>query len=237
MLQFAQGFRFDLTDTFARHAELLTHLFERMICVHTDAKPHPQHTFLARRQRRQNTCRRFLQVFLNSTVQRKNCIAIGDEIAQLAVLFVPDRCFQRNRLFGNFHHFTHFFQRHLKLFSQFFWRWFPPDFMQHLTPRAHQFIDRFDHMNRNTDRAGLIRNRARDRLTDPPSRIGRKFVSAAIFKFIHRLHEADIALLDQIKKLKPAVCVFLCNGNDEAQVGFDHFFFRLARFFFALLNL
>ena len=92
-------------------------------------------------------------------------------------------------------------------------------------------------MHRDTDRAGLIRNRTRDRLPDPPCRIGREFIAAAIFEFIHRLHQADIALLNQIQELQAAIGVFLGDGDHEAQVCLDHFFLRLTRFFLALLNL
>ncbi len=109
--------------------------------------------------------------------------------------------------------------------------------MQHLTPGAHQFVDRFDHVYRDTDRAGLIRDGAGDRLTDPPCRIGREFVTAAIFEFINRLHKANVAFLNQIKELQPAVRVFLGDRNHQAQVCLDHFLFGLAGFFFALLHL
>ena len=56
---------FDLADTFAGHTKLLTHLFERVIGVHTDTKTHAKHPLFARRQRRQHAGGGFFQVFLN----------------------------------------------------------------------------------------------------------------------------------------------------------------------------
>ena len=50
MFQLPQRFRLDLTNTFARHRELLADLFERVVCVHADAEAHAQHAFFARRQ-------------------------------------------------------------------------------------------------------------------------------------------------------------------------------------------
>ena len=50
MLELAQRFRFDLTNPFARHAELLTHFFQRVIGVHPDTEAHAQHTFFTRRE-------------------------------------------------------------------------------------------------------------------------------------------------------------------------------------------
>ena len=40
MLELAQGLGLDLTDTFARDAELLTHFFQRVIGVHINTKTH-----------------------------------------------------------------------------------------------------------------------------------------------------------------------------------------------------
>jgi hypothetical protein len=50
VLEFAQGFGFDLTDTFARDRELLADLFERVIGVHADAEAHAQDAFFAWRK-------------------------------------------------------------------------------------------------------------------------------------------------------------------------------------------
>ena len=83
--------------------------------------------------------------------------------------------------------------------------------MQHLPAGADQFVDGFNHMHRNADRAGLIGNTAGDRLPDPPGRIGGKLVSTPVFKFVDGLHQANIAFLNQIQKLQTAIGVFLGN--------------------------
>ena len=44
--------RFDLTDTFAGHAERLADLFKRVV-GHSDPEPHPQNALLAWREPRQ----------------------------------------------------------------------------------------------------------------------------------------------------------------------------------------
>src|SRR3546814_3650007 len=61
-------------------------------------------------------------------------------------------------------------------------------------------------------------------------------IPPAILKFIDRLHQADIALLDKIQKLKAAIGVFLGDGNDETKVRLNHFLFGDPRFPFALLH-
>src|SRR5215475_4897248 len=50
MLELAQCLGLDLTDALARHRELLTDLFQRVVGVHADTEAHAQHAFLARRQ-------------------------------------------------------------------------------------------------------------------------------------------------------------------------------------------
>ena len=53
-----------------------------------------------------------------------------------------------------------------------------------------------------------------------------EFIAAAILELIHSLHQADVALLDQIQELEPAICVFFSDRNHEAQIGLDHLLLR-----------
>ena len=91
-------------------------------------------------------------------------------------------------------------------------------------------------MHGDADGARLVGNAAGDRLPDPPGGVGGEFVAAAILEFVDRLHQPDIAFLNQIKELQPAVGVFLGDGNDEAQIGLNHLLLRLARLALALLH-
>ena len=108
--------------------------------------------------------------------------------------------------------------------------------MQHLALAADDLVDRLDHVHRNTDGAGLVGDRPCDGLADPPGRIGREFIAAAIFELIDGLHQADIALLDEIQELQAAIGVFLGDGDHEAEVCLDHFLLGDASFAFALLD-
>src|SRR6056297_3996308 len=83
MLQLPQRLRLDLPDPLAGHRKLLADLFESVVGVHPDPEAHAQHTFLARRERRQNPRRRLLQVLLNGRVQRQDGILVLDEVPEL----------------------------------------------------------------------------------------------------------------------------------------------------------
>ena len=99
---------------------------------------------------------------------------------------------------------------------------------------AVHLVDGLDHVHRDADGAGLIRDGARDGLADPPGGIGRELEAATEFELVHRLHQADVAFLDQVQELQAAVGVLLRNGNHQAQVGLDHFLLGIAREAFAV---
>ena len=78
-------------------------------------------------------------------------------------------------------------------------------------------------MDRDADRPRLVSNRTGDGLSDPPGGIGAELVPPLILEFVHRLHEADVAFLNQVQKLQPAVGVFFGDADDQPQVRFDQF--------------
>jgi hypothetical protein len=64
----------------------------------------------------------------------------------------------------------------------------------------------------------------------------REFIAAAVLELVDRLHEADVAFLNKIKELQASVGVFLGDGDDQAQIGLDHFLLGLTGFALALLH-
>src|ERR1700682_3368632 len=71
------------------------------------------------------------------------------------------------------------------------------------------FVDRLDHVNGNADRACLIGDGTGDSLANPPCGVGRELVAAPPLELVGALHEADVALLDQVEELQSAVGVLL----------------------------
>src|SRR3984893_7714277 len=221
--QLAQRLRLYLTNPLARHVELLADFLESMVGVHIDAEPHAEHFRLSRRQLRQHRMRGLAQRFGGRRINRRRHRRVLDEIAQVRILIVADRGFHRNRLFRDLENFAYLVLRHLHADGQFLRRRFAAHFLQHLPRNSIQLVDRFDHVHRNADGARLVRDRAGDGLTYPPSRVGRELVSAAIFELVDGLHQADVAFLDQVEELQSAIGVFLGDRDDETQIGLDHF--------------
>src|SRR3569832_2089684 len=236
VLQLPQRLGLDLTDALAGYAELLADLFEGVVGVHADAEAHAQHTFLARRQRRQHAGGGLAQVRLDGRVDRQDRVLVLDEVAQVAVFLVADGGFEADGLLGDLQYLAHLLQRHGQLFGQLFRGRLAADRVQHLARGADDLVDRLDHVHRDTDGARLVSDRAGDRLTDPPGGVGRELVAAAVLKLIDGLHQSDVALLDQVQELQAAVGVFLGDGDHQAQVRLDHFLLGDAAFAFALLH-
>src|SRR5471030_270088 len=237
MTQLAQGLRFDLADTLAGDVELLADLFQRMVGRHFDAETHAQYLRLTRGQRIEHVLHDAAHRGVQRGVGRRQRVVVLDEVAEVRIVVVADWRLHRNRLFGDLHDLTDLISRHLHLDGQGRRIWLGARFLQDLTRNAVHLVDRFDHMHGNTDGAGLVGDRTGDGLAYPPRCIGRKLVAATVFELVHRFHQADVALLDQIEELQAAVGVFLGDRNDQAQVGLGHFALGLARLHFTSRHL
>ena len=144
--------------------------------------------------------------------------------------------FERERLLGDLENLAHLLERHAELLGELLRRRLAADLVQHLARGAHDLVDRLDHVHRDADGARLVGDRAGDRLADPPGRVGRELVAAAVLELVDRLHQADVAFLDEVEELQAAVGVFLGDRDDEAEVGFDHLLLGLAGLALALLH-
>ena len=156
-----------------------------------------------------------------------------DEIAEVRIFVVADRGFHRDRLFGDLQHLADLVFRHFHALGQLVRQWLAAHLLQHLPGNAVELVDGLDHVHRDTDRARLVGDRARDRLANPPGRVGRELVAAPVFELVDRLHQADVAFLDQVEELQAAVGVLLRDRDDQSQVGLDHFLLGTARLGFA----
>ena len=70
-------------------------------------------------------------------------------------------------------------------------------------------------------RAGRVVDPPPDGLADPPGGIGRELEAAAPVELVHRVHQAQVALLDQIQDRHLRRLVLLGDGDHQPQVGVD----------------
>jgi hypothetical protein len=69
---------------------------------------------------------------------------------------------------------------------------------------------------------GLIGQGARDRLADPPGRVGGELEALAIVELLGRTYQPERSLLNQVEEGQALVAVVLGDRDDEAEVGLDH---------------
>ena len=93
--------------------------------------------------------------------------------------------------------------------------------LQQLALDAHQLVDRLDHVHGDADRAGLVGDRARDRLADPPRGVRRELVALGVVELLDRADQPEVALLDQVEEQHAAADVPLRDRHDQPEVRLD----------------
>src|SRR5215470_4290400 len=211
MPQLAQRFGFYLADAFAGHLETLAHFLQSMFRPVFEAEAHLDDALFALCQCAQDLRGVLLQVDADNGVGRRYGHAVFDEVAKVRIFFFANRRFERDRFLRDLEDLADLRDRDVYAARDFFRGWLAAKLLHQLTRGADELVDGLDHVHRDTDRAGLIRDSAGDGLADPPGGIGREFVTATVLKFIDRLHQADVAFLNQVEELETAVGVLLRN--------------------------
>jgi hypothetical protein len=79
-----------------------------------------------------------------------------------------------------------------------------------------------DDVDRDANRARLVRYRPGDGLPDPPGRVGRKLEPTLPLELLDGADEPEHPLLDQIEEGETLVPVVLRDRDDQAEVALDH---------------
>src|SRR5438132_8548057 len=232
--ELAQRLGLDLPDPLAGDREVLPDFFQRVLATVGEAEPEPQHLLLARREGVEDLVRLLPEREADDRLDGRDDLLVLDEVAQVAVLLLADRCLQRNRFLGDLQDFSDLVHGDVHLRRDLLRGGLAAELLHELPRGPDELVDRLDDVHGDADRAGLVGDGARDRLPDPPGRVGRKLITTPIFELIDRLHEADIAFLDKVEELEPAVRVLLGDRDDEAQVRLHHLLLGLRRLDLAL---
>src|SRR6516225_5663339 len=118
----------------------------------------------------------------------------------MRVVLFADRCFERKRFLGDLQRLAYLFEWHVELLGKLLRRRLAAYLIEHLPACAHDLVDDLNHVNGHTDGARLILKRAADRLSNPPSSVGRELEATSIFELVDGFHQADVAFLDQVKE-------------------------------------
>ena len=133
-------------------------------------------------------------------------VRILEHLAEHAALVVADRLVDRDRLLEQpAPHLLDLVERHVGRRRELLAGRLAAELAGELAARLREAVLRVDHVDRQADLAALVGERAADRVADPPARVGREPEAAAVVVALDRLHQAEVALLDQIGERHAAV--------------------------------
>ena len=196
MAQLAQGLGFDLADAFAGDIELLAHFLQRAGAAVLDTEAQLQHLFLPGRQRAEHIHQLLLEQGEAGRLGGLGGAFVGNEVAQMGILLLTDGRFQRNGLLCDLQNLAHLVHGHPHICGDLLGGGVVAQLLQQLAADADDLVDGFHHMHGDADGTGLIGNGAGDRLANPPGGVGGELVALGIVELLHRLDQAQIALLD-----------------------------------------
>src|SRR6266702_8682562 len=191
----------------------------RPLCsVLHDAEAHAEHLLLARGERREHLPRLLGEVHVDDRVGGRDDGLVLDEVAEVAVLLLADGRLERDGLLRDLEDLADLVERQLHLERDLLRRRLATQVLHQVAARPDELVDGLDHVDRDADGPGLVGDGARDGLPDPPGGVRRELVAALVLELVDRLHEADVALLDEVQELQAAVGVLLRDRHHQAQV-------------------
>ena len=123
---------------------------------------------------------------------------------------------------GSGSHLVRLLDRQARLFGDLLERRFAAELRPERALGAVHLLQALDDVDGHADRARLVGERTRDRLADPPGRVGRELVAPPPVELLDGADQAERSFLDQVEERQALVSVVLRDRDDEAQVRLDH---------------
>src|SRR5216683_1071801 len=225
--QLAERLRLDLPDASAGDVELAPDLFEGAGASVLEAEPQLEDATLAAGEALEHALDLLLEELVRRGVRWREGLVVGDEVPEVRVFFLADRRLERDRLLRDLHDLADLVGGDEHPLGDLLRGRLAAELLEQAARHADELVDRLDHVDRDADGPRLVRDRAGDGLADPPRRVGRELVAAAVLELVDRLHQADVAFLNQVEELQAAVRVLLGDRDDQPEVGLDQLLLRL----------
>src|SRR6266852_7826943 len=184
----------DLAYSFASHLQLLAHLLQRVVMIIEQAKTQFNHLPFTQRQLPKYFTNLLMQQLPISLLHRPTIMRILNNIAQRIFLLIRERSIQRKNLLRKNQQLTHPIRRHAQPLTDVFRRRLPPEFLVQLASRPLDTHHLFHNIHRQSHRACTFQNRTRNRLLNPPRRIGRETEPLTVVKLRNSADETYVAL-------------------------------------------
>src|SRR6266508_5479076 len=130
-------------------------------------------------------------------------ILVGDEVAELRFVLVADGLLEGDRRLRAAADVLDLVACEVEITADLRGGGLASELRAELALRAHDLVQLLDHVDRHPDRARLVRERARDRLADPPRGVGRELETLPVVELLRRANQADRPLLEQIEESRP----------------------------------
>ena len=150
----------------------------------------------------------------------------GDEVAEDRVLGLADRLIEARGGARRGAHFDRLLEWQGRLLGDLLERRLASELRPERPLGAVHLLQPLDDVDGHADRAGLVGERARNGLPDPPRRVRRELEAAAPVELLDGADQPERALLDQVEERQPLVPVVLRDRDDQAEVGLDHVLLR-----------
>src|SRR5581483_9518892 len=118
-------------------------------------------------------------------VERIGGLAVGEQVAELALVVGADRLVQRHRRMCRTERLVDVLHREARRLGELVLRRLAAELDLEPARGARQLLLPLDDVHRDADRARVVRDRALHRLPDPPRRVGRELVPTAPVELLH----------------------------------------------------
>src|SRR4051812_20602814 len=216
-----EGLALELADALARQVELVADRLERPRLA-LEAEAQLEDAPLALRQRVERAADALAAQRLLRLVERVGGLAVGEQVAELALVVRADRLVQRDRRLRGAERLVDVLDRQAGRLGELLLGRLAAELDLEPAGGAAELLLPLDDVHRDADRAGVVGDGALHRLADPPGRVGRELVAAAPVELLDGAVEAERALLDQVEKGDAEPAVALRDRDDETQVRLDH---------------
>src|SRR5438132_4948510 len=226
-LQLLQRLVLDLADPLARDVERAPDLVEGARVLAAEAVAQLEHAAFAIGEVLERLAQGLLGEDLGGALVRRLRALIGDELPELGLLLIADWLLERHRRLRGALDRVDLLGIYARDLRDLVRGWLAPELCDELALRAPDLVELLDDVHGNTDRARLVGERARDRLANPPRRVGRELEPLAVVELLRRAHEPERALLDQVEERETLVAIVLRDRHHEPQVRLDHLLLRV----------
>src|SRR6266508_2186140 len=181
----------DLADPLAGDTEGAADLLERPRLTAIEAEAQLDDASLALGQRGQRVLDLRALQRDRGLLERRLGQLIFDEVTELRIALFPERLLERERKLGHPPDLPHLLARDRELGRDLLRSWLARQLLDELALDAHDLAQPLDHVHGHADRPCLVGDRARDRLPDPPARVGRELEAFAVVELLHGANQAE----------------------------------------------